>query len=108
ATWSSANFQAGRARRKHPFPSGNTAEATEISPDLPTRSHEEPFFYAGDRGEPMHVHVERDAHRAKVWLDPVRLQESGGFPRGDLARIIMMVREHEADLLRSWDDYFAD
>ena len=66
------------------------------------------FFYAGDRTEPAHVHVERDANRAKLWLDPVRLQESGGFPRGELARIVMMVQEHEADLQRSWDDYFAD
>ncbi len=66
------------------------------------------YFFAGDRAEPAHVHVERDANRAKVWLDPVRLQDSGGFPRGELARIILMVREHEAALLRSWNDYFAD
>jgi len=66
------------------------------------------FFYAGDRAEPAHVDVERDAERAKVWRDPVRLQESGGFPRGELARIVMTVQEHEADLQRSWDDYFAD
>jgi len=66
------------------------------------------FFFAGDRPEPAHVHVERDANRAKVWLDPVRLQDSGGFPRGELARIILMVRQHEVALLRSWNDYFAD
>jgi len=66
------------------------------------------FFFAGDRAEPAHVHVERDANRAKVWLDPVRLQDSGGFPRSELARIVIMVREHETILLRSWDDYFAD
>ena len=66
------------------------------------------FFFAGDRVEPPHVHVERDANRAKVWLDPVRLQDSGGFPRGELARIILMVREHETAILRSWHDYFAD
>ena len=41
-------------------------------------------------------------------MDPVRLQESGGFLRGELARIVMMVEEHEADLQKSWDDYFAD
>jgi hypothetical protein len=34
--------------------------------------------------------------------------DSGGFPRGELARIVMMVQEHAIDLLRSWDDYFAD
>jgi hypothetical protein len=32
----------------------------------------------------------------------------GGFPRGELARIVMMVQEHAVDLQRSWDDYFAD
>ena len=66
------------------------------------------FFFAGDRAEPAHVHVERDANLAKVWLDPVRMQESGGYSRVELARIIYVVREHEAALLRSWHDYFAD
>ena len=32
------------------------------------------FFYAGDRNEPEHIHVERDRSNAKFWLDPVRLQ----------------------------------
>ena len=66
------------------------------------------FFFAGDRNEPPHVHVERDADRAKVWLDPVRLYDSGGFSRSEIARIILMVREHELALLRSWYDYFTD
>ena len=39
------------------------------------------FFYAGDAGEPPHVHVERDRDKAKFWLDPVRLQNSGSFGR---------------------------
>ncbi len=29
------------------------------------------FFYAGDRDEPPHVHIERDSKIAKLWLDPV-------------------------------------
>ena len=66
------------------------------------------FFYAGDRAEPAHVHVERDTYVAKLWLNPVRFTDGGGFPRADLARIILLVREHEAALLRSWHDYFAD
>jgi hypothetical protein len=39
------------------------------------------FFYAGDRDEPVHIHVERDNNIAKFWLNPVRLQNSGGFNR---------------------------
>jgi hypothetical protein len=66
------------------------------------------FFFAGDRNEPAHVHVERDSNHAKLWLHPVRVHDSGRFPRRELARIIWMVREHEPALLRSWNDYFAD
>lgn len=42
------------------------------------------FFYSGDRREPPHVHVERDDSRAKLWLNPVRLQASGGFSRAEI------------------------
>ena len=66
------------------------------------------FFFAGDRNEPPHVHVERDANRAKVWLDPVRLHDSGGFPHVELARIMMIVRQHEEAFLRRWYEYFTD
>ncbi len=87
----------------------NTAQASTSA--MPTVLRVGPyrfFFYAGDRREPAHVHVERDANRAKVWLDPVRLQDGGGFPRTELTRIIMVVRENEALFLRSWDDYVTD
>lgn len=66
------------------------------------------FSYAGDGQEPPHIHVERDRDRAKVWLDPVRLQESGGFRRSEIARILELVRANEAQLLRAWNEYFTD
>ena len=45
------------------------------------------FFYANDREEPCHVHVERDENTAEYWLDPVRLQSSTGFNRLELRKI---------------------
>ncbi len=66
------------------------------------------FFYSADRVEPPHVHVERDENVAKFWLDPVRLQESGGFGRAELARLESLVTENREPLLRAWYDYFAD
>jgi hypothetical protein len=45
------------------------------------------FFYATDRDEPPHVHVERENSKAKVWLLPARLQHSIGFRRSELAHI---------------------
>ncbi len=64
--------------------------------------------YAGDRDEPRHAHVEREGYRAKVWLEPVRLQESGGFRGAELSRIVAMVEAHRDELVRAWDDYFSD
>jgi hypothetical protein len=66
------------------------------------------FFYAGDRAEPPHVHVERESARAKFWLDPVRLQESGGFGRTELNRIAALVEANRGALLKAWDEFFND
>ena len=66
------------------------------------------FFYSGDRDEPPHVHVEREANRGKFWLDPVRLAESGGFGRTEIRRVEILVRENATELRRAWDEYFAD
>lgn len=66
------------------------------------------FFYSDDRDEPPHVHVERDDDVAKFWLVPVRLQRSGGFNRREINRIQRLVGENREQLLRSWDEYFAD
>jgi Domain of unknown function (DUF4160) len=65
------------------------------------------FFYAGDGGEPPHVHVERDDCEAKFWLDPVRLERSHGFGRRDINRIRSLVEEHLPELLESWNEFFA-
>lgn len=65
------------------------------------------FFYSADRAEPVHVHVEREDKVAKFWLDPVRLARSGGFSRKELRRIEALLREHEAELIEAWNEYFG-
>ena len=65
------------------------------------------FFYAGDRDEPLHVHVERDDRIAKFWLNPIRLQSSGGFSRVELGRIERLVSGHRVGLMEARDEYFG-
>lgn len=65
------------------------------------------FFYAGDRDEPAHVHVERDRNKAKFWLEPVRLQSSIGFASFELNRIQRLIEERRGQLLRDWHEYFG-
>lgn len=66
------------------------------------------FFYAGDRDEPVHVHVEREDKIAKFWLDPIRLQSSGGFSRTEIGRIQKVINEHHSQLVEAWNEYFAE
>lgn len=51
------------------------------------------FFFAGDRDEPAHIHIEREDKVANFWLDPVRLQSSG-FSRNEIIRIQKIVGEY--------------
>ena len=76
---------------------------------MPTVLREGPyrfFFYASDREEPPHVHVERDRQTAKFWLQPVRLQGSGGLRPSEIRRITRTVVENEALFMEAWDERF--
>ena len=64
------------------------------------------FFYAGDRDEPQHIHVERDNKLAKFWLEPVRLQTGGRFNRTEISRLENLVEDNRETLVRSWNEFF--
>ncbi len=64
------------------------------------------FFYASDDREPQHVHVVRDNRVAKFWLNPVRLQRSGGFGQAEIRQIQRIVEQHRVNFLEEWDGYF--
>jgi len=64
------------------------------------------FFFSSDRGEPAHVHVARERKAAKFWLEPVRLEYNRGFASTELSRVTALVREHEAEIVKAWHEYF--
>ena len=59
------------------------------------------------RGEPPHIHVERDELIAKLWLEPVRLARSGSFGAPELREIERMTTDNAAQLLEAWNEYFG-
>jgi hypothetical protein len=65
------------------------------------------FFYAGDKNEPKHIHVEHNERIAKFWLDPVRLQRSGGFSRIEISRIVNIINQYHQQLVEAWHEYFG-
>ena len=65
------------------------------------------FFYASDRDEPVHIHIEREDNIAKFWVDPVRLQKSGGFRRPEIIRIAKIIEENRIEIMEAWHEYFG-
>lgn len=65
------------------------------------------FFYSSDGGEPIHVHIEKENNLAKIWVDPVRLQNSGGFNRSEIRNILSIVEDYQIEIMEAWNDYFS-
>ena len=66
------------------------------------------YFFSSDKHEPPHVHVEREAKYAKVWLDPVAVAWNDGFGARELARIVAIVENHQDELRGAWHGFFND
>ncbi len=57
--------------------------------------------------ERMHVHIERDGNKAKVWLEPtVELAENKGFRQHEINKIIKKVEENADNFRTKWNKYF--
>lgn len=66
------------------------------------------FFYSNEGTEPAHVHVERDASEAKLWLEPtVKLAWNDGFSSSELNKIEVLVIQNRSTILSSWHGYFT-
>jgi len=64
------------------------------------------FFYSNEGDESPHIHVKREAKIAKLWLDPVAVASSGGFPSHELREIERIVTEYRTDWVEAWNEYF--
>ena len=69
---------------------------------VPYRFH----FYSGDRDEPLHVHVSREANEAKYWLDPVRRRGAEAFSGSELRKMEAIVGERVHELTEAWNAFF--
>ena len=65
------------------------------------------FFVSLDRSEPPHIHAKRERKVAKLWLDPVVLERTGGFSRVEINKIMKLVQENRDHLLEKWYEFFG-
>lgn len=66
------------------------------------------FFFSLEGNEPAHIHIEYGDNVAKFWLKPVNLASSYGFRSHELAKIRVLVVEHNALFLEKWHEFFSN
>ena len=66
------------------------------------------FFYSGDGEEPQHVLFVRDDRVRKSWLNPVRMQRSGGLRRSEIRRIQPTIEANRKLLIEARSVYVDD
>lgn len=66
------------------------------------------YFFSHEPNEPPHVHVDRDAESAKLWLEPVALARNAGFRAHELRELERLVHEHRNEILEAWYGYYGD
>ena len=64
------------------------------------------FFYSADRGEPCHIHVEKGNGVAKVWVEPVRLEQSRRFSSREINTILGYVEGNREYIVEQWNEFF--
>ena len=65
------------------------------------------YFYANDSSEPPHIHVDKGGATAKLWLSPVRWQESHGFRPAQRRTIETIIWQQHAILEERWNEFFG-
>ena len=65
------------------------------------------WTYSNERGEPPHIHVQRERLLAKFWLSPVALASSKGFASHELRMIQQYVDDNRQKFLEAWDEHIG-
>ncbi len=65
------------------------------------------FFYSNEKGEPPHIHVQRERFLAKFWLNPVALAGSKRFASHELRTIQKHVEDNRKIFLEAWNEHIT-
>ena len=65
------------------------------------------FFYANERNEPLHVHVQHHDAVAKFWLNPVSLAKNLGMSSPELSKAFSLIEQNEKICMEKWHEFFG-
>ncbi|MCX8042583.1 MAG: DUF4160 domain-containing protein [Desulfobacterota bacterium] len=78
-----------------------------LSPTIFSKGGYRFFFYANERNEAPHVHVQYHDAVAKFWISPVRLAGNHGMTSVELSRAFSLVEQNEKLIMEKWNGFFS-
>jgi hypothetical protein len=63
------------------------------------------FFYSNEKGERLHIPVQRERMLAKFWLEPVSMASSSGFPAQERNRLLAIVENNRQTFVQAWNRF---
>lgn len=66
------------------------------------------FMFYSDDHEPIHVHVEKDGHTAKLNVEPVELIFNKGYKVNEINEIGAIVNERKNLIIEKWNKVFKN
>ncbi|NTW50043.1 MAG: DUF4160 domain-containing protein [Chlorobiales bacterium] len=65
------------------------------------------FFYSNEQSEPMHVHVEKDSAKMKIWLEDGSVAYNKEFGQKEVNEIVKLVTENRKKIEEVWNEHFG-
>ncbi|MBI3344844.1 MAG: DUF4160 domain-containing protein [Gammaproteobacteria bacterium] len=65
------------------------------------------YFYSNEKGEPPHIHVQRERFLAKFWLSPIALASSKRFASHELRTVQKHIEENREKFLEAWNEHLS-
>ena len=66
------------------------------------------FMFYSDDHEPIHVHVEKDGHTAKLNVEPVELVFNKGYKVNEIKEIESVVTDKKDLIVKKWNSVFKN
>lgn len=79
----------------------------EVMPTILRQEGFRLYFHSHEPDEPPHVHVDKGAATAKVWLHDGAVARCSGFSAQELGKIQRMVKLHQSSLQEAWYAFFG-
>ncbi len=63
------------------------------------------YFFAEERREPAHIHVDKGSGTAKLWLKDLAIAYTEDLKPAEVRELLRLARQHHQFLVQAWNEF---